>query len=56
MSYSKTFTLSQAPLIGREREALKDDPAVFNCALRVEGDERTSPATVSDMMTFRWAP
>ena len=52
MPYSKTFTLAQAPLIGKERAALKGDPTVYNCALRVEGDERTSPATVGDLMAL----
>lgn len=56
MLYSQAFTLSQAPLIGKDRAALKDDPAIFNCALKVEGDERKSAATVADLMAYRCVP
>ena len=56
MAYSKAFTLAQAPLIGRDRAALKDDPVVFNCALKVGGDERKSAVTIPDMMAFRCVP
>ena len=51
-AFKKTYTLVQTPLIGKERAALKDNPKIFNAALRVPGDERKSMATVSDMISF----
>lgn len=50
--FKKTITLLHTPLIGKERAALKDNPKVFNAALRVPGDERKAKATVSDLVTF----
>ena len=56
MAYCKVFTLAQALPIGKERDAYKDDQAIFNCALKVQGDGRKSAAVVADLVAFRCVP